>query len=280
MGRLPKYTKQITLNQYPKIEKSLTKISNKNIMELRTGKTHIIRILLECIKYIIHETNIVFYPDSKSKDSSQTVAIHIELKSEEFEHYFCEEKTVMGINIMDLFKVIKSVDKDDIIFMYIEKDNPNSFFIQTENSKSGEITQTSISTIENEDEGLEIPELEFEQFLEIPSQRFQKICKDFNSFKVKEIKVELLDKQLAFSSKDEEIDRTVILQADIQDTDSCSKDNYMYKAVFTLAYFNHFTKATPLCDKVSLFLKNDGPFMIQYKIINIGEISFILSPNE
>lgn len=271
-------------------------------MELRTGKTHIIRILLECIKYIIYETNIVFYPDSKSKkckdslpddeeqsdiitiskqDSSQTIAIHIELKGDEFEHYFCDEKTVIGINIMDLFKVIKSVDKDDIIFMYIEKGNYNSFFIQTENSKSGEITQTSISTIENEDEGLEIPELEFEQFLEIPSQRFQKICKDFNSFKVKEIQIELLDKQLAFTSKDEEVNRTVILQTDIQDSENNQSDEaYMYKAVFTLAYFNHFTKATPLCDKVSLFLKNDGPFMIQYKIINIGEISFILSSNE
>lgn len=301
MGRLPRYRSALTLNQYPKIERSSSKISDKNILELRTGKNHIIRILLECIKYIIHETNIVFYQDSRqnqnsdetqdliiisNQDESETIAVHIELNSNEFEHYFCDTKAIVGVNIMDLFKVIKSVDKDDIIFLYVEKGNTDQLFISTENSSTKEITKTAIRTIDHEDEGLEISDLEFDISVDIPSQRFQKICKDFNSFKVNDIQISIIDKKIAISSVDGDVSRNVILTTSETTDDSQQgisiknyEDNYIYKGCFTLAYFNNFTKATPLCDKVTLFLRNDGPLMVQYKVVNIGELSFILSPN-
>jgi proliferating cell nuclear antigen len=289
MGRLPKFKSEIATRNYPKLDKSTTKISDKNLMELRTGKNHIIRILLECIKYIIHETNIIFYPDSRSgkKDEQrdlitiskqndlETIAVHIELDGNEFEHYFCDNKYVVGLNIMELFKVIKSVDRDDIIFLYVEKENPQYFCVSTENSKTNEVTRTLIQTIEHEDEGLDIPELEFDISIDIPSQRFQKICKDFSSFKVQNIEIEVIDRQIAISSNGGEVERNVILKTG---ENSMMDIEYMYRGVFKLAYFNHFTKATPLCDKVTLFLKNDGPLMIEYKIVNVGEMRFILLP--
>lgn len=295
MGRLPKFKGQLMSKQYPKIEKSKSKISNKNILELRTGKNHIIRILLECIKYIIYETNIVFYPHDSGddteglitiakQDDSETVAVHIELKGEEFEHYFCDKKTIVGINIMDLFRVIKTVDKDDIIYIYIEKDKENIMYISTENSTTKEVTRTSINTKDHEDEGLEIPSLNFDFFINIPSVRFQKICKDFNSFKIDEIKISVMDKQISISSNNSEVKRNVTLYGETSSTDDNAillstdeDDDYSYEGVFKLSYFNHFTKATPLCDKVILHLKNGAPLMIQYKVVNIGEMSFILA---
>ena len=311
MGRHPKFKNQLTLKQYPKIEKSTRKISDKNCLELRTGKNHIIRILLECIKYIIYETNIVFYPDSKKGSSSSSniaidkeqdlitisnqdddgnVAIYIELNGNEFEHYFCDKKNVIGINILELFNVIKSVDKDDIIFIYMEKNNIDQLFISTENSKSKEITKTAIHTKDYENEGIEIPALEFDMSIDIPSTKFQKICKDFYSFKVKDIKLEVIDKQIIISAGEGYVERHVMFQGEINQNENIEQsseedlvllndyeDNYIYKGTFVLSYFINFIKATPLCNKVTFFLNNNGPLMVKYKIINIGEICFILN---
>lgn len=294
MGRLPKYKDQLVNNQYPLVEKSISKISENNVFELRTGKNHIIRILLECIKYILHDTNIIFYPDLKNsiedeqsnsitisdQDSSNSVAIHIELNCEEFEHYFCDKKVVAGVNVSDLFKVIKSVDKDDIIFIYMEKNNESQLFISTENSITKEITKTVLETRECEDEGIEIPEMEFDISLVVPSSRFQKICKDLNSFGTRAIKIEVIDKKIIFTSIGGEVDRQVILQGDNGGSVSDTGSAYMYRGVFMLKYFMDFIKATPLSDKVEFFLKNDNPLMIKYKVVNLGEICFISSQLE
>lgn len=297
MGRSPKFFSAINGGNYPRIEKSKCKISSKNRMELRTGKNYIIRILLECLKFIIHETNIVFHVDSKTdpdnefsdnitisqQNTSESVAVNIQLDGDEFEHYFCDKKTVIGVNVVELFKVIKSVEKDDIIFLYVEDDNTNNFFISTENSKTRQVTKTLIQTIENEDEGLEIPDLEFDMTVEIPSSQFQKICKDFKTFKVKKIEINALERKIIISSNDSDVKRNVILQANPGEgqNDGISindvSQNYIYKGVFILSYFEHFTKATPLCDKVTLFLKNDAPLMIQYKVVNVGEMRFLLT---
>lgn len=292
MGRLPKFKDQLVLKQYPRLEKSTCKISEDNILELRTGKNHIIRILLECIKYIICETNIVFNKDSRNssdensdlitisnQDDSGNVAIYLKLFGNEFEHYFCDKKCVVGINIMDLYLVIKSAGKNDIIFIYMKKNNAGKLYVSTENSASKEKTQTAICTKDYEDEGIEIPVLDFDMTLSFPSAIFQKTCKDFHSFKVQTVKIEVVDQQISISSDDGDVSRSVIFNGDYDRGECASETDFTYCGSFLLPYFINFTKATPLCDKVSFFLKNDGFLMMQYKIANVGEICFILSPS-
>lgn len=303
MGRLPRFKNQLKMKHFPVIEKSNRKVNSNNMLELRTGKSHIIRILLECIKYIINEANIVFSPDSSTNhqncekdsitlsisDSSQTVIVFIELKGNEFEHYFCDNKLVVGVNILELFKVIKTVENDDIITIHMENNNSNTLYITTENPVTGQISKTAINTIDKEIESLDISPMEFDLHMVIPSQRFQKICKDFLGFKIEHIEINVSDTHISFNSAGyNECSRNVTASCIEQSNDEgdpvetngivFSNHSTKYKGKFVLKYFEHFIKATPLSEKVTIYFKKDTALMIRYNVVDVGDMSFILIP--
>lgn len=291
MGRNPNFREQIKSNKFPYIEKSNYKINENNIFELRTGKNHIIRILLECIKYIIYETNIIFYPHQKeniitisNKDKNENVIIYIKLLCSEFEHYFCDEKCVVGVNIMDLFKVIKTVDKEDILFIYMEKNNNDILYVSTENCKTKEITKTSILTKDYENERIEIEEIEYNMILSMPSLKFHKICKDFNTFKTQYLRFKVINQQILLSALKGEVNRHVIYHSPDSDHKPVEKNivlkkqnDFEFDNVYILPYIFNFTKATPLSERVTFYLSNTNPLIIEYQIVNNGTLSFLIN---
>ena len=50
------------------------------------------------------------------------------------------------------------------------------------------------------------------------------------------------------------------------------------KMGFALRYLNSFSKATPLCEKISLKLCKDFPLQLEFKVIKSGFIRFYLAP--
>ena len=57
-------------------------------------------------------------------DSSHTVLVHLKLKSENFEYYkINREKIVIGINMINFFKLIKTMGNNDTLSLCIEEDN-------------------------------------------------------------------------------------------------------------------------------------------------------------
>ncbi len=47
---------------------------------------------------------------------------------------------------------------------------------------------------------------------------------------------------------------------------------------FAIKYLTHFTKATPLSDRVRLSLCNDVPLVVEYTIDDNGYLRFYLAP--
>ena len=55
-------------------------------------------------------------------DSSHTVLVHLKLKSENFEYYKLNREIVIGINMINFFKLIKT-GNNDTLSLCIEEDN-------------------------------------------------------------------------------------------------------------------------------------------------------------
>jgi len=285
-GRLSKHKKDFLKNYT--IEKSTEKISSRNIIELKTGKSHIIKILFECIKNFLNETNIVFTHDTitiSNCDSYGNVYIFLELKAKEFEHYFCDEKRIIGIDVIDLYKISKTTTSSDVLSIFVEYDNPDELIIITENKDSKEVIENRLKTLDLGQDSLSIPAMEFDSQIVFLSQKFQKICKDFESFKVQELEIRSINTQVILSAyKGGEIARKVVLNSDTVDNDKSTiiiptyeQDN-IYRGIFKLSYFTHFVKATPLCDKVYLYISNDKPLVIEYNVTQLGSLKFIVNP--
>ena len=59
-------------------------------------------------------------------DKSHTILAYLHLEYDKFELYECDyDKIIIGVNMFHLFKLINSIDNDDTLTIYIEKDDFN-----------------------------------------------------------------------------------------------------------------------------------------------------------
>ena len=98
------------------------------LLEIKTVQSSAFRILIEALKEILTDSNIEF--DSEgirivAMDASHTVLVHLRLDSDNFEHFYCKSKLVLGVNMMNFFKLIKTMNNNDTLTLFLEEDHPN-----------------------------------------------------------------------------------------------------------------------------------------------------------
>ena len=106
------------------------------IINVKTVQSGAFRVLIESLKEILTDTNITFDEEGIkliATDNSHIVLIHMRLSAPKFEYYHCAKKTVIGVNMMNMFKLIKTMGNNDTLTLFIEKDNPNRLGIKINN---------------------------------------------------------------------------------------------------------------------------------------------------
>ena len=100
---------------------------DQHILLIKTVQIAPFRTLMTALKDILIETNITFQKDGMriiNMDKSHTILVHLHLLSDNFEYYECnKEKIIVGVNMFHLFKLISTIDTDDTLSIYIEKDD-------------------------------------------------------------------------------------------------------------------------------------------------------------
>lgn len=269
----------------------------KKVFEVRTLKSVIIKILFECIKPYIKESNILFTSDGikiSTFDSSKCSITHIKLNADKFEYFFCEKPTIIGVDITSLYKLIKSVNIRETITFYLDEDNPNKLGVMLEDSFKGKIKRFSLPLLEIEEPILTIPELEFDYIINMPSSDFQQIVRDFDLLESKIIDIKSIQNQLIFSSDDgiadfqttvseiENSDQKALLQQNGEDIKTLTfvrNTDEIVQGKFKLYFLMYFIKATHLCHNINIYLKNDHPLILEYFVADLGTLRFLLSPS-
>ena len=155
--------------------------SENYIMYLRTVQSSAFRVLIEALKEILTDTNLEFDGENIkviAMDPSHTVLVHLKLNSDKFEQYYCPNKLLLGINTINLFKLIKALQNNDILTLFVEKNNTNQLGIRMENGEANQITQYKMNLMDLNQENIQIPPIQFESVITLPSNNFQKICRD------------------------------------------------------------------------------------------------------
>ena len=168
--------------------------TENNVLTIKTVQIAPFRTLMTALKDILLETNITFQKDGIriiNMDKSHTILAHLFLKAGNFELYHCEkEKIVIGVNMFHLFKLINSIDNDDTLTIYIEKQDFNDGITSHLGLKfeNGDIKQCKIQKlrlIEPDAEDLAMPSVEFSSIINLPSTDFQKIIRDMSNISEK-----------------------------------------------------------------------------------------------
>ena len=135
------------------------------IFNVKTVQSGAFRILVESLKEILTDINIIFDQSGIkliATDNSQIVLIHMKLLCENFEEYYCEKKTNIGLNMNNLFKLIKIMGNNDILNLYIEKNDMNRLGIRIYNENKNTQTTFKLNLLDISEEEINIPPAEFE----------------------------------------------------------------------------------------------------------------------
>ena len=259
-----------------------------NVLEMKTVQIAPFRTLMTALKDILVETNITFEQDGMrivSMDKSHTTVIHLHLRSEEFEHYYCKfPKIVIGVHMFHLFKLINSIDNDDTLTIYIEDKHycdgiVKYLGLRFENGDIKQCKTQLLRLIEPDSEECDIPEVTFSSIINFPSNDFQKIIRDMSSLGDR-MEIKCVGNELIFSLAGS------FALANITRSECDGNMDYIQKqdvskvvqGEFSLRNLGYVIKCTNLCNSIEIFLENDIPMIIKYNVATLGEIKLCLAP--
>lgn len=249
------------------------------ILELQTVQSNALRILSEVLKETLNDVNLCFDESGlkiMAMDGSHVALVYLKLHSDKFEKYYCESKTIVGLNMTSLHKLMKTVTNNDTVKFFIEKDKPHEFGIRIENADKNSQTTFHLKMLDIDEHELVIPDVELDSQISMPSNEFQKMCRDMMNISDTIELTSMKDSFKLTCNGDYAKQETIIGEA-THGLTFTKMDNEV-SGKFSLKYINLFTKSTNLSNVVNIYMKADYPLMLKYSVANLGEIMFCLAP--
>jgi proliferating cell nuclear antigen len=242
-------------------------------MKLKSIQASAIKNLFEVLKDIINDVNIYFTSEGIkiiAFDIARVTLVHVFMAAENFEEYECAHDTTVGINILNIFKLIKSIRSNDVLTMEVRDEN---LFISVQNDSKKSTSNFSVKLLDLNEDELEIPEITMRYQTSISSVDFQKLVRDMANIG-SDMTITRTGNQIIFKSEGDFASQ----ETNIEQTETVPEDA---QGLFKLKYLSMFTKGTILCSIVQI-LQNpepDSPIVFQYTIANLGDIKFYLAPS-
>lgn len=251
-------------------------------LEIQTIQSSTIKVLIEALKEILTDTVIEFTPENIkicTMDSSHVILVHLKLEASKFEYYFCESKKLIGINILNLNKIIKTINNNDTLTMYMHADDCNHLCIKIENNDKNTKRITKLNLLDLENTNFDIPAAVFNSVITLPSNDFQKICRDVHNLS-EFVEIKNVHNKLIISCSGDFCSQEIIISDSDKKRMDKSNDHAqeIFQGVFNVKYLVLFTKCTNLSNTVELYLKNDYPLIIQYTVGSLGSVKLCLAP--
>lgn len=263
------------------------------VLEIRTVQSSVIKTLVEALKELL--TDVVLEVDESglrviAMNKACAVLVHLRLDAERFEFFRCTKTLNLGVNIINLHKLIKTVGNSDTLTLYVE-DDESHLGIKIESSEKNSRTVYKLNLLDMENTKITVSPMQFDDVIVLGSNEFQKLCRDMHNIAdVAEIKV--VNDEVTFSCRgDFSTQETVLGNGCLQkvapeDKEGMEEDAHMdpdssceiTQGMFNLDYLVMFTRCTNLSSTVQLYLKNDFPLFVRYTVSNLGEIKLVCAP--
>jgi proliferating cell nuclear antigen len=262
-------------------------MESEYLLNIKTIQASTFKQVIDALKEILMDVNLEIDETGikiVAMDNTHIVLIHLKLEAEKFEIYECSKKTYVGINMLRLHALIKTITNNDILSIYIKKDDPNHLGITIENNDKNYKTNYKLSVLDIDVLNLDIPPVDFHTIINMPSNYLQKIIRDMNSL-AEFIEFTNIGDKLILSCKGDFCNQETILGAEKSQTitikkNSTDEEQEIIQGIFSLKYLLIFTKCTNLSNNVELYLKNNYPIILRYTIASLGEIKLCLSQQD
>ena len=93
------------------------------LIDIRTVQAVPFKTMIEALKEILVDINIEFNESGikiMEIDATQSVLVHLKLDANQFQVYNCNKRMIIGLSVINLFKLIKTITNNDILQLFIE----------------------------------------------------------------------------------------------------------------------------------------------------------------
>lgn len=257
-------------------------MSAKNYcVEIRTVQSVSFKVLVEALKELLTDTCIEIDAQGfriVAMDTSHVVLVHLKLDADKFEYYYCPNKVVIGVNMLNMHKLIKTINNNDMLTLFVENDNMNHLGVKIENGTTK--TQFKLNLLDLDNTKISIDPAQFTTVVTMPSCEFQKICRDMNNL-AEYMEIKNIQNTLIFSCKGDFCCQETILSDNengVHRISNTGSESEIVQGVFSIKHLVLFTKCTNLGNTCEIFLKNDYPLILRYSVASLGEIKLCLAP--
>jgi proliferating cell nuclear antigen len=257
--------------------------SEECLFFIQTFQGSIVRTLFEVLKDVIYESLLLISPERikiTTMDSSKSSLVYMNLKASSFEAYHCNEEFKVGVSMLSLFKLIKSISsKTDIVTFFLHKDRPYELGIGIHNEYHKSSTVFSLKMLDLNHLNINIPSFEYDKIVTLPSTTLQKLCRDMmnlSSF----VLIESSPNKLTLSVQGDFASQSTTFQQEEEEGEEDEKQQTeeSFNGLFSLKFLNLFGRSSSLSPNVTMYLKKSHPMVLSYEIGSLGELKFLLTP--
>lgn len=248
-------------------------------MYLKSVSGGAIRTLFETLKEVIHDVNLVF--DSTGVklvclDGSRCAMIYLKLHAENFEEYHCPGTFHAGVNMHNLFKLLRITSSHDTVVIYATHAESNEMGITISNVERNTSTDFKLKLLDVDFENITVPAVTFDAVLTLPSAYFQRICRDMLNLSDVMI-VATCGNDLVLSCNGDFARQETV----IRESDDCmsiqTASPQLVQGRYSLKFLTLFCRASSLSNTMEMYLKQDFPMVIKFAVASLGEIRFCLA---
>ncbi len=242
-------------------------------MYLKTIQAAAVKSVFEVLKDIINDVNVYFTARGVhilTLDTARVTLVHMTLGAENFEEYSCPQDIAAGLNMGNVYKLLKSVTGQDVLTLRVEGRDVLEMMIENPVKKSS--TNFKLKLLDINEDILDLPDIQMNVITTLPAVDFQRITRDMGNL-ANEMTIVREGTKLELSCRGDFADQTTVIEF----PESVDRTGN----IFSLKYINLFTKATNMCSSVQLMqdsVNENMPIIFRYTIANLGDLRFYLAP--
>jgi len=140
--------------------------NSEYLLNIKTIQAPVFKQVVDALKDILTDVNLEIDRTGLkivAMDNTNIVLIHLKLDSKKFERYYCasKDKMYIGICMLKLHMLIKTIGTNNVLILYVRKDDPSNLGIKIINNEKNVETNYKLSTLDIDVLNIEIPPVDF-----------------------------------------------------------------------------------------------------------------------
>ena len=219
-------------------------------------------------------------------DTNQVMITSVRLYGSAFKKFLVlPESYKVGLNLDELYKYIKNVDKDGVLDIYIHENDLQKIIFKVAHNSAPRVSICELRIMNL----ISRPERKIEANIAIairlPCGEFHRACKDLMQFS-QYVEITCDKSKFIITCKGEMSAHSRIFHADgkenginIKTVNTVKPDEpLIIRLIFDLKYINTMYKCSGLCDDMEIYLNTDSVMFLKYGIKLMGEMLVGISP--